>query len=197
MKFRALLAAAAVVLAHFGAAVAGQSPQAYGLSEFRAGAMMDDVELHGPPSWIIPVIPTISVGNLDTASFDLLFRSPDVGAFEWIGSPRPVVGVDLDMRHESMVHAALNWHWDVPKSQMFIEGELGGAIHNGALSGATPPFRNLGCRELFYWSINIGYKINDHWDIMATEQHASQDGICGWDNNQGLNYDGIRVGYRF
>ena len=38
---------------------------------------------------------------------------------------------------------------------------------------------------------------NENWNIMATEQHASQDGLCGWSNNQGLNYEGIRIGYKF
>jgi hypothetical protein len=85
----------------------------------------------------------------------------------------------------------------VPKSRLFLEGELGGALTDAALKGATPPFRNVGCSELFYWSINLGYRIDEHWDVMATEQHASQAGLCGNHLNQGLNYDGIRIGYRF
>jgi hypothetical protein len=190
-----LVAAAAFFLSGLGQALAGDPASV--LSEIRAGAMVDDVELHTGPVYIVPVIPTISLGNLDTASFDVLFKSPDLGAFEWLGSPRPVVGADLNFRHESMVHAALNWHVDVPKSRLFVEGELGGAVTNAAKSGAIAPFRNVGCSQLFYWSINLGYKIDDHWDIMATEQHASQGGLCGDHLNQGLNYDGIRVGYRF
>jgi hypothetical protein len=78
-----------------------------------------------------------------------------------------------------------------------LEGELGGALTDAAPRGATPPLRNVGCSELFYWSINLGYRIDDHWDVMATEQHASQAGLCGDHLNQGVNYDGIRIGYRF
>lgn len=197
MKSEALLAAAALLLLPTGVAIAGPSPRDYGLSEFRVGAMLDDIELFTGPAWIVPVPSTISAGNLNTASFDVLFRSPKIGAFAWLGSPRPVVGVDLDVRRESMIHAALNWHVDVPKSRLFLEGELGGALTDAAPRGATPPFRNVGCSELFYWSINLGYQIDDHWSVMATEQHASQAGLCGDRLNQGLNYDGIRIGYRF
>ncbi len=81
--------------------------------------------------------------------------------------------------------------------RFFAEAELGGAIHNGALSGATPPMRDLGCRELFFWSVGVGYRLNEHWNLMATEQHGSQWGLCGWDNNQGINYLGVRLGYRY
>jgi hypothetical protein len=197
MKFAALMTAAALLGLEAGAAVAAPSPRDYGLSEIRGGAMIDDVELFTGPVWVVPVPSTISAGNLNTASFDVLFRSPKIGAFAWLGAPRPVIGVDLDLQRESMIHAALNWHVDVPKSRLFLEGELGGALTDAAPSGATPPFRNVGCSELFYWSINLGYRIDDHWNIMATEQHASQAGLCGDHVNQGLNYDGIRVGYRF
>jgi hypothetical protein len=197
MKFQALVAAAALSVLGVEAAVAGPPGGAFGPAEIRAGAMIDDVELFTGPAWIVPVPSTIDAGNLDTISFDVLFRSPDIGAFAWLGAPRPVVGIDLNLRHESMIHAALNWHVDVPKSRLFLEGELGGALTDAAPSGATPPFRNVGCSELFYWSINLGYRIDDHWDVMATEQHASQAGLCGDHLNQGVNYDGIRIGYRF
>jgi hypothetical protein len=195
MKLLGVLAVAILGVLDIGPAWAANSGPA--LSELRAGAMIDDVELHTGPAWIIPVVPSINAGNLDTASFDALFNSPQIGVFEWMGAPRPVVGVDLNFRHESMVHAALNWHVDVPKSRLFLEGELGGALTNAAQRDATPPFRNVGCNALFYWSINLGYRIDDHWDVMATEQHASQGGLCGDHVNQGLNYDGIRIGYRF
>jgi lipid A 3-O-deacylase len=168
-----------------------------GVLELRGGAMIDDVELYGLPYAVVPIVSSWSLDNLHTASFDVLFRSPEVDAFRWIGSPRPVIGADVNFTHESMLHAGLNWHIPIFNTGAFIEPELGGAIHNGALTGAVAPYRNLGCRALFFWSLSIGYQIDEHWDITATEQHGSQYGICGWDNNRGLNYDGIRIGYKF
>ena len=166
-----------------------------GITELRGGAMIDDVELYGPPVYIVPVPDSLSFSNLSVVNLDALFVSPDM--FKWIGSPRPTLGITYDFTHESMVHASLNWHLPVANTGLFVETEFGAAVHNGALSGATKPFRNLGCRALFYWSASIGYNFDDHWSIMATEQHGSQGGICTWQNNWGLNYDGIRIGYKF
>jgi hypothetical protein len=59
------------------------------------------------------------------------------------------------------------------------------------------PARNLGCRTLFYWSINVGYEISDRLDLNLTQQHASQAGLCGVTTNQGINYIGMRLGYKF
>lgn len=191
MKFVVCLA---VALAVATPAFAGD----LGISELRAGVMIDDFELHSTaPIWWVPYPSTINIDNLDTLSFDVLFRTPKIGAFQWMGSPRPVVGVDLNFKHESMVHAALNWHLPIAQTGFFAEAELGGALHDGQLKDQTAPFRNLGCPALFYIGFNVGYQISDHWNIMATEQHASQGGICGWTDNQGLNYTGVRLGYKF
>jgi hypothetical protein len=180
--------------------------KAYGISEIRAGVMIDDVELYGAPIYVVPHFDTIKLGNLNTLSVDVLFDTPDVssfftksdlGGFNWLLSPRPTLGVDLNFKHESMIHASLNWHIPVGDTGFFVEPEVGGAIHDGTLTGAVAPYRNLGCRALFYWSINVGYQIDPHWNIIGTEQHASQDGLCGWTENQGLNYDGIRLSYKF
>ncbi|HVX81062.1 MAG TPA: acyloxyacyl hydrolase [Devosiaceae bacterium] len=176
-----------------------------GISEIRGGVMMDDVELYSHfPIWAVPRPESFNFANVDTASIDVLwetpnlgFNKPDWGYWSFLLNPRPELGIDLNLKHESMAHASLNWHAPLFDTPFFIDGELGGVVHNGTLTGAVAPMRNLGCRALFYWSIDIGYQINENWNIMATEQHASQDGLCGWSNNQGLNYEGIRIGYKF
>jgi len=180
--------------------------RAYGISELRAGVMMDDIELYSTPVYIVPRPESFHLDNIGTLSADVLydtpdlsrfFTKPDLGGWNWLLSPRPTFGIDLDLKHESMVHASLNWHIPVADTPFFVETELGAALHNGALTDAVPPMRNLGCRALFYWSLNIGYQLTDHWNLLATEQHASQDGLCGWHNNQGINYDGVRLSYKF
>jgi hypothetical protein len=201
MKRVAGLVLALLCLGAGGSLAQGPSPAevaaSLGIAEVRAGVMIDEVELYDAAPHIVPRPDTISLGNLSTVSFDVLFRSPDIAAFRWLGSPRPTVGFDYDFRHESMAHLSLNWHIPLGSSRFYVEPELGGAIHNGALTGAVAPARNLGCRTLFYWSINVGYEISDRLDLNLTQQHASQAGLCGVTTNQGINYIGMRLGYKF
>jgi hypothetical protein len=201
MKRVAGLVLALLWLSAGGSLAQGPSPAevaaSIGIAEVRAGVMIDEVELYDAAPHIVPRPDTISLGNLSTVSFDVLFRSPDIAAFRWLGSPRPTVGFDYDFRHESMAHLSLNWHIPLGSSRFYVEPELGGAIHNGALTGAVAPARNLGCRTLFYWSINVGYEISDRLDLNLTQQHASQAGLCGVTTNQGINYIGMRLGYKF
>jgi hypothetical protein len=127
-----------------------------GIAEVRAGAMIDEVELYDAAPHIVPRPDTISLGNLSTVSFDVLFRSPDIAAFRWLGSPRPTVGFDYDFRHESMAHLSLNWHIPLGSSRFYVEPELGGAIHNGALTGAVAPARTSAIPRLAATSAGEG-----------------------------------------
>jgi opacity protein-like surface antigen len=97
--------------------------------------------------------------------------------------------------------------WTIPiYDRFFVEGFVGPAIHNGSLV-ATATQSGLGCHTLFNAGANIGYRIDDHWSVMATFNHMSNGksvfGIdCGTNkaatgSNQGLNDYGIRVGYSF
>jgi len=183
--------------------------KALGISEIRAGVMMDDVELYSRvPIWFVPQPDTFHTENIDTISGDVVFNTPDlsgflakpdIGWFNWLINPRPVVGFDLNFKHESVIHASLNWHIPIGDTGIFIEPEVGGSLNNAVLDATKRPpgWRDVGCNALIYWSLNIGYQINEHWNIMATEQHSSHDGLCEWVHNQGINYEGIRIGYKF
>jgi lipid A 3-O-deacylase len=70
------------------------------------------------------------------------------------------------------------------------------AIHNGALQGAEPPLRNLGCPVLFHWSYGVGANITDNWTVTANLQHLSNI-IFGCTPNQGINHFGVSLGYKF
>ena len=89
------------------------------------------------------------------------------------------------------------WTGDLTR-QFFIEGFVGGALHDGSLTG-SPTQVALGCSLLFHVGGNIGYRITDHWSVMGTFDLLSNGNAvlhaCG--RNQGINNYGARIGYSF
>ena len=91
------------------------------------------------------------------------------------------------------------WTYEITQ-KLFVEGFLGGAIHNGSLSGDPANHKSaLGCRALFHTGGSIGYRLAPQWALMFTFDHVSNGetalGACGV--NQGLNEYLLRVGYTF
>ena len=82
--------------------------------------------------------------------------------------------------------------------RFFIEGFLGGAVHDGSLNGSVNQVA-LGCRVLFHSGGSIGYRITPQWSVMFTFDHLSNGNavLNGCSRNQGLNEYLLRVGYSF
>lgn len=130
--------------------------QDFGVSEFRAGFYAHSVDEAGSNGQ------EPNFANWEDVTFEVLFRSPDIDVFRWIGSPKPNVGATISLvNKESMVHLGLTWQVPIFDSPFFVEGTLGGALHNGAMNGATLPMRNLGCSLLFYQSAGIGWNVSN------------------------------------
>jgi hypothetical protein len=98
-------------------------------------------------------------------------------------------------------YAHLNGLWTANYDRMFAELFFGGMVHDGPLlaphadMGATA----LGCRELYHFGGNLGYRVDQHWSVMATFEHSSN-GRPFWSHcpqNRGLNVTGVNVGYAF
>jgi lipid A 3-O-deacylase len=167
----------------------------FGLSEVRGGIAMSNLELLFNTTFV-PDANSFSAGRIDSAQFDLLFRSPDIDAFKWIASPRPELGTMLSLSgHESIIHAGLNWHVPVGTTPFYLEAGLGLGITDGYLDNAPPGYHNLGCRALLHWEYGVGYNIDDRWTVTAEWQHVSSTGLCT--PNEGLNDLGVTVGYKF
>lgn len=166
--------------------------QDFGVDEVRAGAMLHGVELGGGP-----LFSSIHFDRLEDVNFEVLFRSPQIDAFEWLGSPRPAIGGTINTKGlENMVHANLNWHVPLGDTPFFVEGGLGLSLASGYDSGAPSGYRDLGCNVLAYMQGSVGMDLGQNWDVMATFEHSSHGWICGT-NNDGLNGLGLRVGYKF
>jgi hypothetical protein len=169
------------------------------IEEIRGGAALSSIDLNPLPDTYVYVLPrfdSFNISNLDSLQFDVMFRSPDIGAFEWLGSLRPAVGGVINLRgRESLVHAGFNWHLPLG-DVLYFEAEGGLALHNGALEGASPPLRNLGCPLLFHWSYGLGANITESWTVTANLQHVSNV-VFGCSPNDGLNHFGVSLGYKF
>src|SRR5690606_4140319 len=125
------------------------------------------------------------LNKIEDLSFDVLFTSPDIDAFRWIGAPRPEIGASLNLNgRDSLAHAGLTWQLPVFEMPLYLEAALGAAIHDGALSGAAPGRKNVGCGANFYRRWGVEARLGEH--AMATLNHehtsnndyyASKDGL--------------------
>jgi hypothetical protein len=167
---------------------------AFGISELRGGIMAHSVDEVGP----VNIFGVGSFGRIEDFNVELLFSPPDADFWRVIGNPRPHIGATLNFGGlESMAYAGLTWHVPLFDTPVFIEGGLGAAISNGALTGAVAPARNLGCPVMFHEQASLGYQITNNASVMLTFEHASHAGLCGSANNRGLTNLGVRLGWTF
>jgi lipid A 3-O-deacylase len=132
---------------------------------------------------------------------EILFAKPFTASdlFTSYFIPRPHVGGSINFNGStSFAYAGLTWTIDITPS-VFVEGSLGGAIHNGDkhsdLAFISGNHQALGCSPLFRESGSVGVRLSANWSVMATVEHLSNAGLCS--QNRGLTNVGARVGYSF
>ncbi|MFD1253963.1 Lipid A 3-O-deacylase (PagL) [Devosia equisanguinis] len=136
------------------------------------------------------------LNQIEDISFDLLFTSPDLDVFRWLGSPRPEVGATLNLGgKDSMAHLGLTWQLPIFETPVYLEGTFGAAIHDGALTGAAPGRKNFGCQVNFYERFGVGMHVSDNVTATLTYEHTSNNGWC--QANDGLSNFGLRLGWKF
>ena len=155
------------------------------IDEIRFGAsasiQVDDIYEPGPFPWV-------------TLYFDPLERDSATNFGEQLLRPRLNVGAMVSTTGEaSQLLAGATWTVDVTES-LFVEVGLGAALTNASLDG-NDPGPQVGCSLLFHESIAAGYRIDANWSVIATVEHSSNANIC--DENDGLTYAGLGLGYRF
>lgn len=167
-------------------------PLAGVVDELRIGWHFHDVHHAALPF----LVQEYRLNQLEDVSFDVLFTSPDLDAFRWIGSPRPEIGATINFDgQDSLVHANLTWQLPVFDTPFYLEAGLGGAINDGALTGAAPGRKNFGCRLNFYERWGVGAHIGDNATATLTYEHTSNNGYC--QQNDGLSNFGLRLGWKF
>lgn len=166
-----------------------------GISELRAGIMLDDVETS---LMVVPHYDSIDLSKWQNLSLEVLFRSPDVDFVRWLGAPRLALGASLNFTgKESYATLSSVWHVPVFDTPVFFEPKLGVMVHNGYLSGAPPGRRNLGCPALFNIGFNLGVDVSDTVTAMLSVDHGSHLWLCGEYLNDGINRVGFRMGMKF
>jgi lipid A 3-O-deacylase len=132
---------------------------------------------------------------------EILFSKPFTAAdlFTSYFVPRPHVGGSVATEGgTSFAYAGLTWSVDLT-SWLFVEGGVGGAVHNGNTSTNLAQVPNdqaaLGCSPLFRESGAVGVRLSTNWSFVATLEHLTNGGMC--DQNRGLTNLGARLGYTF
>ncbi|MCB5177691.1 MULTISPECIES: acyloxyacyl hydrolase [Microvirga] len=157
------------------------------LSEFRFGFSAQD-----------PWGPEGDGGSANLTG-EILFAKPFTASdlFTSYFIPRPHVGGSLNFDgRTSFAYAGLSWTVDITPN-LFVEGSLGGAIHNGKdrPSHLQDHHQAMGCSPLFREAGSVGVRLSANWSLMATVEHLSNAGSCS--DNRGLTNIGARVGYSF
>lgn len=187
-RFLALMALAFAALMPMTAAQAQQNI----VSEVRAGVFAHAAH----PGWVPFNVTQFNLNQVEDIKFDVLFHSPDIDAFNWIGSPRPHIGATINLDgQESFAHLGLTWTGYIPETPIFVEGTLGAAVHNGILQGAFGKMRPQGCRFSIYTGAGIGIDITEQFSAILRYDHISNNNLCA--PNYGLSNLGISIGMKF
>lgn len=143
--------------------------------------------------------------NKENVNGEILFAKPLISQdpFWQAFVPRPTVGGSYNTGgRTSYAYLGATWTVDLfPETlrrTVFLEGFFGGAAHNGYTGpkGDTPfGFNTLGCNPLFREAAALGFRITEHWSVMATVEHMSNAGLCA--DNRGLTNFGGKLGYTF
>ncbi|WP_375464720.1 acyloxyacyl hydrolase [uncultured Methylobacterium sp.] len=161
------------------------------VSEVRVGGAVQD--------------PGSAEGGTNNVNGEILFAKPLVSLDPFWQSfvPRPTVGGSYNFGgRTSYAYLGATWTVDLfPQTFnniVFLEGFFGGAVHDGATgekSLINLRLNALGCSPLFREAAALGFRLSEHWSIMATVEHMSNAGLCV--NNRGLTNFGGKLGYTF
>lgn len=143
---------------------------------------------------LFPTNPALfNFNHFEDVSFDVLFRSPDIDAFRWIGSPRPELGTTISTTgKESILHLGLTWQAHIFTLPIFVEATLGAALNNGYHNNAPPSAFDLGCPLGFYERVGIGVDLPAEFTASLGYEHTSNWNLCT--HNAGLTNIGFRLG---
>lgn len=184
-RFRCVLVVA-LPLAVAAARAAAQPPL---IDELKIGVLANDVavfERH------------VEAGT--DVNFEMLFTPPEI--FRPIGSPRPDIGMTINSAGETQRgYFGLTWGISLiqrlfgANDNVWANGSLGGAVHNGFVDDAPPGRKNLGSPVLFRLSLELGYQATPTVSVSAFAEHMSNANLAP--QNDGMTDLGARLGFKF
>ena len=131
---------------------------------------------------------------------EVLFTSPSFLSIIW--APRPHLGTDINTDGKtSQLYVGLTWRLlnfeqvFTSSDAIYLNGSLGGAIHDGHLHGGGSNDKQLGSRVLFRESLEVGYQFVKRQSVSLFADHISDAGLTS--QNQGITNLGVRYGYGF
>ena len=130
------------------------------------------------------------------AYFDPFSSDSATGFGEKFLRPRLHIGTEIGTAGSpNTIYGGVNWTIDLtPKA--FVDLGFGGLWHDGDLRDDGTDGAKLGCRALFREYAALGYRLDQHWSLMAQISHASHADLCDGPND-GLTRAGLMVGYKF
>ena len=161
----------------------GRNPLFGIISEVRAGFLIHDAGVFGRRQ-----------EKSEDVDLELLFVSPD--SFDFMWSPRPIVGVHINDGHDTnQLFAGLVWEWWFWKP-LYVDFSFGLSVHDGAIDTEELGRKSLGSRVLFREALELGWNFYGGHDIGVMLDHVSHGNILG-SRNEGLDTLGVHYGYRF
>jgi lipid A 3-O-deacylase len=133
-------------------------------------------------------------------NFEMLFTPPEI--FSIIGSPRPHLGGSLNTAGNTNAgYFGLTWGITLIQNlfgwgtQLFLNGSLGGALHDGYTDNAPPGRKKLGSTALFRESLELGYQLTPNLSVSGFVDHMSNANLAP--HNAGITDAGARLGFKF
>lgn len=123
---------------------------------------------------------------------EIIFNAP---ADLWGGTVRPALGVSVNSSGDtSKAYGVARWETDILDRSFFALG-VGAAMHNGHTKLTRSDRKALGSKVLFYFPIELGYRLNEHNNVSVFFDHVSNAWMAS--PNEGMDTLGIRFGYTF
>ncbi|MCA1405127.1 acyloxyacyl hydrolase [Ensifer sp. IC3342] len=171
------------------AASASQANAAEGIfDEMRFGATTSIGDGDNHESGIFPTF---------TIFFDPLGADRATGIAEKILRPRIHAGASIATSSSGVNEAYGGLSWDAALTErLSVELGVGATVHDGDLNDDGTSGPKLGCRLLFREYAAVGYRFDEHWNLSATVEHASNANLCSRPND-GLTRAGLMLGYKF
>jgi lipid A 3-O-deacylase len=141
------------------------------------------------------------------AEIELVSNSPDF--LNFIGSPRPYAFISVPTAEDSVTFGGIGlvWRWEFADGWAFEPG-FGYVIHDGELDNPFPDLtpeaaafeaehQLLGSRDLFRTTFALEREFGARAAVQLYWEHMSHGQVLDQGRNQGLDYVGLRILYRF